>query len=180
MGRLYIPSELVSGLNVTLNVSLGVQPGNQLASAVLDITLIDSQGSFISQLNAPLIICLPKPLNVKKGESVCLSYYNEKKGEWLCEDECITSQNDLFCGETDHLTNFALLLSGGKPDEGDPCHPQSQNRTMAWLSLGFVAGAVLIVALSVVVIEIFVRIKKNRLNRDLQKLAQRAADQTVF
>ena len=48
---------------------------------------------------------------MKKGNKVCLSYYDERAAKWKCQDECLTSANNLLCGQTPHLTNFALLLS---------------------------------------------------------------------
>jgi hypothetical protein len=46
----------------------------------------------------------------------CLGFYDEGRGKWTCEDECLQEKGDHLCGTTDHLTNFALLLgssSGG-------------------------------------------------------------------
>ena len=63
---------------------------------------------------------------------------------------------NLECGQTDHLTNFALLLVGSDAD--DPCLSGKDN-TLAWVSLGMVAGAVVVVVFSVVLLEIRMRWK---------------------
>ena len=132
---------------------------------------MDSAGNPITQLESPLTICLPRPNNTKKSEKVCLSFFDEKKGEWRCQDECLSTdgKEDLICGTTDHLTNFALLLSG-RSGKDDPCASGNENFVIAWLSLSFVGGAIVVVILSGVVIEISVRRKTNRRDRLLSRL----------
>ena len=61
--------------------------------------------------------------------------------------------------QSHHLTNFALLLIGN--DGEDQCLSGKDN-TLAWVSLGMVAGAIVIVALSVVLVEVWVRWKKHQ------------------
>ena len=147
----------------------GTFSGQELGGTILDITLTDSEGEPITQLDTPLVICLELPNNTKidKANPPCLSYFDERKAKWRCVDECLTNpgKDSLLCGQTDHLTNFALLLSGAAGGSGsDPCHSVSHDNTLAWISLGMVAGAVLIVALSVVVVEIRARWQVRRLN----------------
>ena len=98
----------------------------------------------------------------------CLSYY-ELKSEWKCQDECLTHMNHeaFLCCETDHLTNFALLLIGNNQE--DPCQ-SSTNYTLSWVSMGLVAGATLIIALSVLAIEGYIRYQSIRLENELRLL----------
>ena len=77
-----------------------------------------------------------------------MSYYDEDTQTWKCQDHCLKLQNDTLCGETDHLTNFALLLSGGGGGSGgnkNKCGADDpQLDSFFWLSLAFVLGAILI------------------------------------
>jgi hypothetical protein len=147
--------------------------GQVLSSAVLNITLSDGQGRSITELDLPLTVCLALSNNTKKDERVCLSYYDEKKGKWRCEDECLTNINNrkngtgnLLCGETGHLTNFALLLSGQRGgQEEDPCQSISRDLTLSWVSLGFVLGAFVLIVLCGLVIEVNVRWRVHVRNR---------------
>lgn len=63
-------------------------------------------------------ICIePSPKFAAKG--ACLGYLDEnvKPPTWTCEDTCLSpGKNNQVCGETDHFTNFAILLSGGSSD----------------------------------------------------------------
>ena len=101
---------------------------------------------------------------------MCLSFFDEKKKEWKCQDECLSSfegKDNLLCGQTNHLTNFALLLSGSK---GKSCQSGDPEYVLEWLSLGFVAGALLIVSLFVLVFEVILRWKAHRRLALLSKL----------
>ena len=94
-----------------------------------------------------------------------MSYYDETKAKWECEDKSlVTTKDGLLCGETKHLTNFALLLTGG-PDQSSP------DSTISWVSLGLVAGAIVIVALSSIVVEIRIRHYRRRQEALLKLLA---------
>ena len=182
VGVLSVPPNLSNQANSTLIVTLSnLGTGNSsnsrpLYSDSLNITLLDSQGNSITQLDSPLTICLSLGNNTKKG-NVCLGYYDEASGKWRCEDRCLNTitrkSNDssqdsrLLCGQTSHLTNFALLLSGAN----DPCQPAKDNK-LAWASLGLVAGAVLIVALAVVAIELRIRWKTVTENRELKSISR--------
>ena len=74
------------------------------------------------------------------------------------------------CDSVSLCTNFAILLSGaggGKGGQDDPCSSSSQDYTLPYISLGFIAGAICIVLLSIIIIEIRFRLlamkKKNTL-----------------
>ena len=95
----------------------------------------------------------------------CLGY-QDVKGRWICEDQCIKSSNGTSCGVTSHFTNFAILLSGagGGKGQDDPCRSSSQDYTLPYISLGFVAGAICIVLISVIFIEVWFRKEIRRKN----------------
>ena len=66
-----------------------------------------------------------------------------------------------MCGETSHFTNFALLLAGngGSGGNADPCSSSSPDYTLPYVSLGMVAGAICLVLIGVVLVEVRVRIR---------------------
>ena len=170
VGSLLVPPNLSKQDNTTLTTSVAENGssvrsnGQVLVSAILNITLTGSRGDFITQLETPLTICLTLLNNTKRDASVCLSFYEKKSARWQCVDECLTSnsrkgdkdwtkEGTLLCGQTDHLTNFALLLQGSEEQQQQgPCHSPSSD-VLAWLSLGMVAGAILVILFSVVAIE---------------------------
>ena len=184
VGALLVPLELSNEANTTLTTSLlsdsiSENPNQLVASIVLNITLSDRKGNSITQLTTPLTICLALSRPEKKGKRVCLGYYNEYQRKWRCEDECLTSvvtkdtkasrgtkSEILLCGETNHLTNFALLLTGS--DREYPCQ-SSQGKSLAWISLGMVGGAVVAFVCSVLVIEVHFRWKQSQINKQLTK-----------
>ena len=68
---------------------------------------------------------------------------------------------------TTHFTNFAILLSGGaggNNDRDDPCSSSSPDYTLSYISMGFIAAAICIVLLSIVPIEIRVRMEAKKKN----------------
>ena len=155
----------------------------ELVSAVINITLSDGQGNSVTQLDSPLTICLVPSNSTIKSDEACLGFYDVEKGRWKCEDKCLatisskglssdTLKENLLCGQTSHLTNFALLLQGNEAK--DPCQTDSDN-TLAWTSLGMVAGALLLVGLSVLVIEVHYRWKRRQIDRELTKTLSKVA-----
>ena len=155
---LFVPAGLSDQLNTTLTIEYGSSPNpGPLGSIILNITLVDSQGNLITILDSPLTICLPRLNTTKKEDNVCLGYLDEANGEWKCEDTCPENKKNRFvCGQTDHLTNFALLLLGNL-ENGNPCESQARNSTISWISLGLVAAAVVYVAIGVLCIEVYYR-----------------------
>lgn len=80
-------------------------------SNVIEVTLLDADGNEVTRTGAPVEICLES--DASKKDSACLGYLDESTREWKCEDQCLTSHgSNTVCGQTDHFTNFAILLSG--------------------------------------------------------------------
>ena len=177
LGSLLIPLNLTSQSDTTLTVfyakNIPSVNGEALASPVLNITLLDNEGTFVTQLDSPLTICLAH-LNETKKEGVCLSYYDEQKSKWRCEDECLVTnrsrKDNLLCGQTDHLTNFALLLNG-KESRTDLCQSSQQDNTLSWVSFGMVLGAVVLVCLCGLVIEVQIRYRRYKRKKFISKSA---------
>ena len=132
------------------NIPINLGGNDQLGRTIIDISIQDSYGNEITELAEPLTICLTED---KTDDDVCLSFFNVNSGEWECEDKCLTRELGQYCGSTDHLTSFALLLSGGGGGSGDPCDSNSDDYLYAWLSLGFVAGAICCMCFAILLIE---------------------------
>jgi hypothetical protein len=88
---------------------------------VFGSALYDISGNEVTTLDDDVTICLSA--NAKAGEDACLGYLDESTDPptWKCQDECLKEKNDLLCGNTDHFTNFAILLTGGGGG-GDKCN----------------------------------------------------------
>ena len=86
----------------------------ELASAVWDL---GPNGLTFQQ---PVTLCLKADLEAVKGQNTCLGYIDESTGTptWKCEDECLEPKGGQLCGQTDHFTNFAVLLSGSGGGKG--------------------------------------------------------------
>lgn len=119
-----------------LQVSVGTQTSNSAVSSVLDINLYDNFGNLIQPKN-DISICL-KSDDGTKGDESCLGYFNEIKNKWECEDYCLKEKsNNFLCGETDHLTNFAVLFSG--TGRNGKCVSDTIDYTIIYLSIAFAA-----------------------------------------
>lgn len=77
---------------------------------IVNVTLFSTSAGEDIQPLAPIEICF----EIQPDKEQCLGFLNERKipAEWECEDRCLTTRGNLRCGKTDHLTNFAILLTG--------------------------------------------------------------------
>ena len=124
-----------------------------------------------------------------------MGYYDEDKEEWVCEDRCLEKEDGTYCGSTgmyslpfrflplglvpwqtvgfsldyvDHLTSFALLLGGGNRECAN-----TMDKVVLWLSVGFVAGALVFIAITVLLLEIRFQLAGRKQRRVLRSLNQR-------
>jgi len=175
VGSLIIPRGL-SGNSDSLEVSFtrntDAAADSSVGSIILSIELFDDSGAPITQLDEKLTICLAaSSLPGIDRDAICLSYYDVVEERWICEDNNLvdTIEEGQLCGDTPHLTNFALLLSGDGSSAG-------WDNTMSWLTLGFTIGALVIIALSVMVLELHIRRQKRFQERHLRNLARLAQE----
>mmetsp|Transcript_4549 Transcript_4549/g.6819 ORF Transcript_4549/g.6819 Transcript_4549/m.6819 type:complete len:128 (+) Transcript_4549:1210-1593(+) len=49
---------------------------------------------------------------------------NLSPSEWKCEDCCLTKEDNLICGRTDHFTSFALLFVDDRAHGPGSCYFQ--------------------------------------------------------
>ena len=87
---------------------------NRINSPVVNFQTVGGQNN---NLGGDVEICLQ---SLDSSENQCLGFLDESRNppEWVCEDYCLDENNSgLYCGSTDHFTNFALLLTGSNaPD----------------------------------------------------------------
>ena len=138
-------------------------PSNSLSS-VIDITLRGPDGAE-RQPDKAVEICFE--LATSEEDDACLAYWDTRLEGWKCEDKCIQRKGKFACGDTDHFTNFAILLAGLSGKGGDGCSDNDENSVIIWLSCAFIISAISIVLLSILVIEIRVRIEANELKNIL-------------
>ncbi len=88
---------------------------------VITITSASAEGAFGSGVYdfgpSPMTflkdveICIERTAGMDLS-SACLGYL--EGGTWVCEDVCLKQSEEMLCGQTNHFTSFAILLSGGQ------------------------------------------------------------------
>ena len=136
-----------------------------IGNIIVDITIYDLEGNSISQLPDDLKICLKE--EKRNDDNICLSFFNTKTEEWECEDECLSREGNQYCGTTNHLTSFALLLNGKTSNSN--CSSED-DYVILWLSLAFVGLAIILFIIVALVVEFKIRWKRRKLNIFLREL----------
>lgn len=86
--------------------------GLNVGSPVVDLVLLDASGQVV-QPDGDVTVCLEVDDPERAEDEGCLSFFDEEANEWVCEDPCLEISGDTVCGDSSHLTNFAILLDGG-------------------------------------------------------------------
>ncbi len=74
---------------------------------VFDLTMIPFMTGDV------LEVCLDAK-GASPDPGTCLGFFDEATSTWKCQDECLKKNTKgQLCGNTDHLTTFAILLTGG-------------------------------------------------------------------
>src|SRR5690606_16627219 len=95
-------------------------------------------------------------------EKPCLSYLNKNSFECVDEDtstEKSTKEDSskvYICGETPHLSSFAILLTTSTTSS---C---ADNQAFFYTAIGFIIFAFIIFLIAIFVYEIFFRLKRER------------------
>merc|ERR1712137_250526 len=76
------------------------------------------------------------------------------------QDRCLEEENGQLCGETDHLTSFALLLGAGTGS--DDCGSGAMDYTLFWISVALLITACLLVFISMIVVEVRIRVIRQK------------------
>lgn len=111
---------LLPGTSVEPGETVIVGPGSpeaesaarqlDLGSAVVQITIVDSYGQS-AQPTGNIEVCLHVPDTKKAVDDGCLSFFDEERQEWICEDPCLKIEGSTACGTVNHLTKCACPLS---------------------------------------------------------------------
>ena len=150
---------------------------SQIASPVVDISLVS--GKFPDKVT----ICFSKSERVEKISDTCLGYLDESvfPPEWVCQDRCLKEkENRLLCGDTNHFTNFAILLGG---DNGSHCSNDSQYITGSWsgdiILIAVLIGSLCLLCFLIFLLSIFcspckrlIYGRKTYIQKSLQKNSQ--------
>lgn len=76
-----------------------------VASDIVDVVIEDLFGVSV-QPNGEVEVCLTVSDVDEAKENGCLSFYDEERDRWVCEDPCLDFDGDTACGTTDHLTKY--------------------------------------------------------------------------
>ena len=136
-----------------------------IGNIIVDINIYDLEGNSISKLPDLLKICLKE--EKRNDDNICLSFFNTKTEEWECEDECLSREDNQYCGTTDHLTSFALLLTGKTSNSN--CSSED-DYVIVWISLAFVGFAIIVFMIVAMVAEFRIRWKRRKLDIFLRNL----------
>ena len=153
----------------SLSISM-VPTGSIVSNTVLAITLQDENGAGVP-LTGNVELCFTAS-SLPDFEEGCLAFVNGN-GEWECEDSCLQSNNEgQVCGETDHFTNFAILLRSDTIGNNGGCATSNQeNFALAIASAGCIAVSVVVVSLIILVSDIYLRIRSHKIHKRLDMLA---------
>lgn len=167
VGSVLLPQDTVGALVISSDTD--AVPISAVVSIIVDVTVIGANGELITEFDDPIEICFET--DEDEGD-VCLGFYNEE-GNWECEDFCLEATNDGVCGETDHLTSFALLLDSSA-GSGDKCGSESTNYVIAYLSIAFISAAIVAVIVLAVLVEIRLRVKAYMLENEFRTMERGA------
>lgn len=120
---------VASGSNFALRMSADFQPGtprkvevretpvrpSDLGGASAGVVLDFKVSPFVTREQVELCFAVPQATD---AGSACLAFFDEGRGRWVCEDECLSVRaagaggDRQVCGKTNHFTSFAVLLGG--------------------------------------------------------------------
>lgn len=135
--------------NITFVVSNIAPPdpnlsnGGKIGSNIADINVITTSAatSTLSTTNyllpEPIQLCFvvnQSDVTSHKKKNSCLGYYDTTQNPkvWKCEDHCLkysksSDGNVVACGDTPHLTSFAILFGGVANGAGGACGDNNQD-----------------------------------------------------
>ena len=120
----FVPPLAPSGIEIIVQapdeVVIASSDTQDVVSEIVDLSLAD----LTANLEGNVEICFQVP-DSRKEEDLCLGVLDEslQPPEWKCEDYCLhQTESGFICGETDHFTNFAILLENGRTGSKDSCN----------------------------------------------------------
>lgn len=165
-----------TSLNILLlGPTSSAKGSSKIASAAVDLTFTDSQGKKVA-FGGQIELCFDVVPDTSNQEA-CLGYLKEECDEWICEDKDLTSKDGQLCGNTAHFTSFAILIGANLPSE---CGGDAMNRVVGWLSMGFGLAAILVICVSIVILEVKMRIKQHKLEKNFSHSTRLLARHSVM
>jgi hypothetical protein len=153
IAELTIPSLDDEAVLVVRELPSRLLPTNSEAvTPAIDVVVMSPQGEVTQFSSDPVTLCF---FNVDTTDNRCLGFINDE-GDWECEDYCLTGSGGTVCGDSDHLTSFAILLDteGGSDSR---CGSSSLDLRLVWASSALVICAVVMVLLVVAAYEVHLR-----------------------
>ena len=148
IGSVNLPA--ISGADEIQIVISSTVPTTPSGTVIMDIAIFDVIGNELTNFPGQTIeICLAETV-AGVDDNTCLGFFNILTNRWECESVCLRNEGDMYCGGTDHLTSFALLLEGAS---GISCNSGDISYSLAWASFALVIAAIITVLLSMVAIE---------------------------
>ena len=163
VGNVFFSDDIEGFLDISFITNI---ESDTIGNTIVDITISDFNGNSVSELPSSIKICLAQE---KTNENICLSFFNTKTEEWECQDKCLSREDNQYCGTTDHLTSFALLLQGGN-NKGGNCD-SSEDYILAWLSMALFIFAILVIVICVLFNEVRFRLIYQRKKRIMSLMA---------
>lgn len=124
---------------------------DNIGSTIVDINIFDIFSNSITNFEEDIEICFTQS-NLDNTDDICLGFFNEETRKWECQDKCLDKEGDSYCGKTDHLTSFSLLLNGFGGNNG--CESSNIDYILSWISLGLLIFAIIIIFIAVVLNEL--------------------------
>ena len=169
-----LPPSSVSSEAVLSITETRLPTESNIMTPVIDISLFSSTGEV--QPIASIEICFQ--LEAQKGQ--CLGFLNDaqKPPVWECEDRCLQTKGNFRCGKTDHLTNFAILLTGGTGDGGcgDDTDFMLENEKQDGILIASIVAAIWLVLLVCVLFLMTPQGRKVLYGKEGHRIAQLRAD----
>ena len=113
-----------------------------ISSIIVDVQFADSSVDS-SNFGGNIEICFK---SFGDTDDLCLGYLDESDfpPTWECEDKCLDNNDlDFECGNTPHLTNFALLLGDVSNYGRGRC-----NSSFDWITTSWIGDLILIISLA--------------------------------
>lgn len=168
VGTVALPTDIRGTLVVESDTEAEVI--EEVVSLVLDVTVVGENGELITSFDEPIELCFET--DQSEGD-VCLGFYNDNE-EWECEDYCLESTSEGVCGETRHLTSFALLLDSSA-GSADKCGSGSTDYLYVYLSVSFVVAALIVVVIGALIGEYQLRSRLKFRERSLRSIEKTGA-----
>lgn len=99
---------------------------------------------------------------------ICLAASSETSVEWTCEDQAVTQclGGSFLCSQTNHFTNYALLLVG--EEENSTEGESGESESTPYLFIGIAIGvAVVLVIIGGVSVFVWKRYEKKKEDEDM-------------